>query len=148
MKKILPQANDLDKVIDVFVYTLTKTNCTQKDIADFCKFEQRQARYYLSACVYLNLLDENMHGTVEGNEIFNSRKNIKEKVYRQIITNPFIGKIFSFRLFSTHKEALNYACQIAQNEYPDYSLSVLRRRSKSLLGWCEEIIDYLKERNW
>ena len=75
-----------------------------------------------------------------------SRKNIKEKVYRQVIINPFIGQIFAFRLFSNHDEAKEYAHELAFNEYPDYSLSVLYRRSDSLLGWCEEIISYLKGR--
>ena len=57
MKKLLPQANDLEKVINVFVYTLSKSNCTKQDIADFCQFDIRQADYYLGACHYLNLLD-------------------------------------------------------------------------------------------
>lgn len=146
MKKLLPQANDLEKVINVFIYTLSKTNCTKLDIAEFCQFELRQADYYLGACFFLNLLDNRMCATDIGNEIFKSRKNIKEKVYRQIITNPFIGKIFAFRLFSSHEDAKEYAHELAYNEYPNYSLSVLNRRSESLLGWCEEIINYLKVR--
>ena len=146
MKKLLPQANDLEKVINVFVYTISKTNCTKQDIAEFCQFELRQADYYLGACHYLNLLDSKMRATDIGNEIFKSRKNIKEKVYRQVIINPFIGKIFAFRLFASHEDAKEFAHELAYNEYPDYSLSVLNRRSESLLGWCEEIINYLKVR--
>ena len=146
MKKLLPQANDLEKVINVFVYTLSKSNCTIQDIADFCQFDIRQADYYLGACHYLNLLDNSLQATKIGEEIFRYRKNIKEKVYRQVIINPFIGQIFAFRLFSNHDEAKEYAHELAFNEYPDYSLSVLYRRSESLLGWCEEIIDYLKGR--
>jgi hypothetical protein len=146
MKKLLPQANDLEKVINVFVYTLSKSNCTKQDIADFCQFDIRQADYYLGACHYLNLLDNNMQATEIGEEIFKSRKNIKEKVYRQVILNPFIGHIFAFRLFANHEESKEFAHELAYNEYPNYSLSVLHRRSESLLGWCEEIIDYLKGR--
>jgi len=146
MKKLLPQANDLEKVINVFVYTISKTNCTKQDIAEFCQFELRQADYYLGACHFLNLLDSKMRATDIGNEIFKSRKNIKEKVYRQVIINPFIGKIFAFRLFASHEDAKEFAHELAYNEYPDYSLSVLNRRSESLLGWCEEIINYLKVR--
>jgi hypothetical protein len=146
MKKLLPQANDLEKVINVFVYTLSKTNCTKQDIAEFCQFDLRQADYYLGACHYLNLLDNKMCATEIGNEIFKSHKNIKEKVYRQVIINPFIGKIFAFRLFANHEDSKEYAHELAYNEYPEYALSVLNRRSESLLGWCEEIIDYLKVR--
>ena len=147
MKKLLPQANDLEKVVNVFIYTLTKTNCTKKDIADFCNFELRQADYYLGACIYLNLIDEKMHATELGGEIYKSRTRIKEQIYKQIIINPFVGKIFAYRLFSSHDEAKEYAHQIAYEEYPDYSFSVLNRRSEALLGWCEEIIGYLKTRS-
>ena len=85
-----------------------------------------------------------MCATEIGNEIFKSRKNIKEKVYRQIITDPFVGKIFAYRLFANHEDAREYAHELAYHEYPDYSLSVLNRRSESLLGWCEDIISYLR----
>ncbi len=146
MKKLLPQANDLEKVLSVFVYTLSKTNCTKQDISEFCQFELRQADYYIGACHYLNLLDNKMCATDIGYEIFKSRKNIKEKVYRQVITDPFIGRIFAFRLFANHEDSREFAHELAYHEYPNYSLSVLNRRSESLLGWCEEIISYLKNK--
>ena len=51
MKKSLPQANDLDKVIDVMTYIHYHPGCSEKDIADFIGFAVRQARYYVDACI-------------------------------------------------------------------------------------------------
>lgn len=50
-----PQANDLDKVIDIV--TNNKAGLTTKSaIADFFDFEERQGDYYANAAVYLGLL--------------------------------------------------------------------------------------------
>ncbi len=143
MKNLLPQANDLEKVISVFVYSLSKNNCTKKDIADYLNFELRQADYYLNACCFLDLIDEKGEATDIGKEILKSKKNIKEKVFQQVIINPFISKIFAFRLFNSHEDSKEFAHQLAYNDYPGYSQSVLNRRSESLLGWCEYIIEYI-----
>lgn len=57
MKKILIQANNLDRVIDIFMYIYLHQGCSKQDIADYCSFSLRQVDYYVNACKYLDLLN-------------------------------------------------------------------------------------------
>ena len=69
MKKLLPQANTLATVIRTFKFIANTMNCTLNDIADFNKFEVRQAAYYSNACYFLELIDENLKLTSLGEDI-------------------------------------------------------------------------------
>lgn len=141
MKKLLPQANNLDTVIKVFVYACNKENCTQNDIARFCDFEPRQAAYYLNACYYLGLLDENGNRNEVSDEILSQPQHVKLKVYERIITDPIIGKIFTHRLLFPEDDQKEFATNLLYENYPEYSEAVILRRASTLLKWCDEIFE-------
>ena len=65
-------------------------NCTLNDIADFNKFEVRQAAYYSNACYFLELIDENLKLTSLGEDIMQDPKRAKVRIYEQIIKNELI----------------------------------------------------------
>lgn len=146
-EKILPQANTLSTVIKVFIYSSNKLNCTKENIASFCGFDPRQADYYLGACYYLDLVDEDGKATELGKDILKDPSQITERVYQVIISNDFISKIFAHRLFHTHEESKEYGRNLVIETYPQYGVSVRFRRSDAILGWCEEIIDYINLRS-
>lgn len=143
-KKIFPQANDLDKVIRVFIYSSTKKNCTKEDIAEFCGFDPRQSDYYTGACFFLDLINEDGTASELGNSILADKSNITDNVYQVIISHPFISKVFSKRLFVSNDEAKIYARELVYAEYPDYSDSVNTRRADAMLRWCNVIIEHLR----
>lgn len=87
MKKILPQANNLNTLIKVFIYYSNKKECSLQDIADFCNFEIRQASYYLNACVFLGLIDEDNKLSQIGKEIITDVSTIRQSIYIRIITD-------------------------------------------------------------
>ena len=138
MKKLLPQANNLDTVIKVFIYFGNKDNCTIQDIANFIDFEPRQAQYYLSACIYLDLIDETPKLTYFGKSLFDDPSLIKDKSYERIISDEIIGKIFA-HLLLFNVDIKDYSFKIIKMYYPDYSDAVIERRASTIKNWCEVI---------
>src|SRR5690606_4873106 len=55
-----PQANDLDKVVDLVTVVDDEVNSKHK-IAEFFEFDERQGDYYANAACYLGLLERNDH---------------------------------------------------------------------------------------
>lgn len=142
MKKLLPQANNLDTLIKVFIYFGNKDDCTIQDIADFIGFEPRQAQYYLSACIYLDLIDETPKLTEFGESLFDKPSSIKNKIYERIISDEIIGKIFAHMLLFA-ADIKVYACEIIKLYYHDYSDAVIERRASTLINWCKEVLGFI-----
>lgn len=140
MKRLLPQANNLDTVVKVFVYACNKVNCTQQDIAKFCGFKPRQAAYYLNACYYLGLLDENGNPNELSEDILKNPSQVKLRVYEQIINAPLIGEIFAHMLLFPEDDNKAFAVRWIEKTYPEYGEAVINRRASTLLNWCEEIL--------
>lgn len=145
MRKLLPQANNLDTLIKVFIYFGNKKECTIQDIADFIGFEPRQAQYYLSACIYLELIDETPNLTEFGKSLFEDPTTIKNRIYERIISDEVIGKVFAHALLFDD-DLKSYSCMIINRFYPDYSEAVIERRASTIKNWCIEIKKFLYQR--
>lgn len=144
VKKLLPQANTLATVIKTFKLIANTKNCSLDDIADFNKFEVRQAAYYSNACCFLELIDENFKLTPLGENIMLDPKRAKIRIYEQIIKNELIGQLFAKTALYPKRTAIKEGKNIVKALYPEYGESVIDRRTKCLIGWCEDIIDYMK----
>ncbi len=144
MKKLLPQANTLATVIRTFKFIANTEECSLDDIAQFNQFDKRQASYYSNACYYLDLIDEDLKLTELGKDfMFNPRK-AKIKFYEQIIKHPLIGQLFAKAALYPKSVAVKESKRIVKEQYPEYGEAVIDRRTKCLIGWCEEIIEYMK----
>ena len=147
MKKLLPQANTLATVIRTFKLIANTMNCTLTDIAEFNKFDVRQAAYYSNACYFLDLIDENLKLTSLGEDIMQEPKRAKIRVYEQIIKNELIGQLFAKAALYPKRTAVKEGKEIVRAVYPEYGEAVIDRRTKCLIGWCKEILDYIKGTN-
>ena len=146
MKTILIQANNLDTVIDVFIYISTNQGCSKQDVADFCGFSLRQVDYYANACVYLGLLSEDWKKTDLANDIFeNNPAEVTERVYAEIISDELMGKIFSRVYTLPNADHSEYAKKMTMELFPGYSDAVYERRSDNIIKWCKRIIGYTKK---
>ncbi len=143
MKKLLPQANTLATVIRTFKLIANMENCTLEDIADFNRFEKRQASYYSNACHYLDLIDENLRLTALGKSIMEEPRDAKIKIYELIIKHELIGQLFAKRALYSKRTAVKEGKELVRDIYPDYGEAVIDRRTRCLIGWCEEIINYM-----
>ena len=147
MKKILPQANSFETIIKVFLFAGIKDRYVKDDIAKFCDFDIRQADYYLGACIYLGLFDENGNLTAIGRDIIdNDREHCKERLYELVICDELAGKFFARMALTPNydiDEIRKYAATITKEKY-DYSTAVIERRSSAMVGWCEEILVHIR----
>ena len=143
MKKLLPQANSLTRVIDVFIYYGCRKNCTIQDIANFCKFEPRQAQYYLNAAVYLDLLSEELQVTEFGKSLLENSSDIRRIIYERIISDDVIGKIFAHMVVFPQEDPKEYGIGYISSLFPEYGEAVIQRRLSTLVSWCKEVIDYI-----
>lgn len=145
MKKLLPQANTLSTVIRTFKLIANTMNCTLNDIADFNKFEVRQAAYYSNACYFLDLIDDNLRLTPNGESIMQEPRQAKIKIYELIIKHDLIGQLFAITALYSKRVAVKDGKELVRSLYPEYGEAVIDRRTKCLIGWCEEILDYIKK---
>lgn len=147
MKKLLPQANTLSLVIRTFRLIANSTNCTLDEIADFNDFEKRQASYYSNACLFLGLINEDLSLTSLGKEIILNPSEMKVRIYELIIEHELIGRLFSKTALYPKNVAIAKGKSLVKSLYPKYGEAVIDRRTRCLIGWCEEIIDYMKMRS-
>ena len=147
MKKLLPQANTLTTVIRTFKFIANTMNCSLNDIADFNQFEVRQAAYYSNACYYLGLIDENLKLTPLGEDIMKEPRQAKVRIYELIIKHELIGQLFAKTALYPKNVVEEEGKELVRSLYPDYGEAVIDRRTKCLIGWCEEIIDFMKNSN-
>lgn len=144
MKKLLPQANTLATIIRTFKLIANTTDCTLSEISQFNGFDIRQASYYANACYFLGLTDENLKLTSLGEDIMQNPRNAKVRIYEEILKNELIGQLFAKTALYPKDEAVRDCKIIVGSLYPEYGEAVIDRRTRCLIGWCEEIIEYLR----
>jgi hypothetical protein len=93
-----PQADDLDKVLDV-VAKVEASIATKYEIADAFEFDERQGDYYANAACYLGLMQRQAHSfgvtTIGANYLqTRSRALRNEIVARQLLMRPTYRQIF------------------------------------------------------
>lgn len=142
MKKILIQANNLNTVIDVFMYVYLHPNCKKQDVADLCGFSLRQVDYYTNACKYLGLIDDEWKPTHIAKDIFeNSRAEIPERIYQLIEHDEMMGQIYDWMMKHPEDNPSQYAKEVVMDFFPGLSEAVYNRRSDNIVKWCRKIIN-------
>ena len=147
MKKLLPQANTLDTVIKTFIQIANMMDCTLDDIAELNDFDKRQAAYYSNACYFLDLIDENLQLTPLGQDIMEEPRKARVRIYEIIIGNELIGKLFAKTALYSKSRAVREGKELVRQLYPEYGEAVIDRRTRCLIGWCQEIIGYMNSRS-
>ncbi len=142
MGKILIQANNLDMVIDVFMYIYQHQGCGKQAIADYCGFTLRQVDYYTNACKYLDLINEDWTPTSLAKDIFeNNPAEVTERVYARIISDEVMGQVFARMYVLPDEDPSAFALDLAREYFPGYSDAVYERRSDNIVKWCRRIIE-------
>lgn len=147
MGKLLIQANNLDTVIDVFMYIYLHPGCKKQAIADFCGFSLRQVDYYSNACKYLDLIENDWTPTELAKDIFkNNPTEVTERVYQRIIEDDIIGKIYKQICDNPIFYPSEYAKELVKINFPGYSEAVYERRSDNMIKWSIKIFKYLNNK--
>lgn len=142
MGKVLIQANNLDLVVDTFMYIYMHPGCSKQELADYCGFTLRQADYYTNACKYLDLINDDWSKTTLAVDIFtNNPAEISERIYARIISDELMGQIFARIYVLPNEDHSTFALELTKEYYPGYSEIVYERRSDNIVKWCRRIIE-------
>lgn len=144
MKKLLPQANSINTIVDTFIFLSTYHDINVKTLSEFCHFDPRQSSYYINACFYLGLIDEKKKLTELGKNIVLSGE-IKLQIYLLILQDQLISKVFTFSLLKPNDDVRKYCEKIIKQNYPEYSDAVIVRRSSTILAWIKQIKDFIEK---
>ena len=148
MKKLLIQANNLDMVIDTFMYIYSHSNCNKQELADYCGITLRQVDYYTNACKYLDLIDDDWKLTPLSKDIVaNNPAEVTERVYERIITDEIMGQVFARMYVLPNENHSEYALELVKEYYPGYSDAVYMRRSDNIIKWCKRIISEINTKH-
>lgn len=149
MSKSLPQANDIDKVVDVTTYVYNNPGCSLDEIAEYIGFTYRQARYYYDACKYLDLIDSSCYPTGLTKEFFKkSPESITECVYERIITDELMGQVFARAFLFPNTDIEKYSQELVSFYHPEIvGQTTFVRRSHIIVLWCNRIIKYVTSKH-
>lgn len=139
-----PQANDLDKVIDIITNFRSAGLSNKSAIADFFDFDERQGDYYANAGYYLGLLkripdSSEFELTHEGEYIANSKNRSRRNflLFKQMLKRPTFNEII--QLFETHHRdltSLNKSLLVPIiQKYIDLNDTTAKRRASTVMGW-------------
>jgi hypothetical protein len=144
-----PQANDLDKVIDI-VTNFHSAGLTNKPaIAEFFEFDERQGDYYLNAGYYLGLLKRVPHSTEfeltrEGEFIAKSENRSRRNLLllKQMLKRPSFNDII--RLFESKNRELSLLsvdvlAPIIQ-KHVELNDTTSRRRASTVMSWLRWMV--------
>ena len=148
-----PQADTFERVVDL-LEAINKNSLTPEEISLLYDFDYRQGQYYSRAGMYLRLL-KNEEGiiklTKEGEEILNKRKRER---YLALAKKILEHKVFWETLKMYIKKGIPpkneeiYKNVMRKNKKLLYktgggvlSESTLRRRSQTVKGWVNWILD-------
>ena len=147
-----PQANDLDKVIDLITnYPNGLTNKTA--IAEFFEFDERQGDYYANAAIYLGLLKRGRRRsefelTREGEFLANSKNRSQRNLLllKQMLVKPSFNEIMillttaNWDISSINNEIL---APIIQHHVP-LNDTTARRRASTVISWIKWVNDAME----
>lgn len=141
-----PQANDLDKIIDI-VTNFSKGLTTKAAISEFFEFDERQGDYYANAAIYLGFLERRQPAssefqlTREGEYIASSQNRSQRNLLllKQILKKPSFNEIVSL-FMDQHFDLTALKIEIISSivrRYVSLNHTTARRRASTVLSWLK-----------
>lgn len=144
-----PQADDFEKVIKLInLENVEKYNdkialsMILGDIAD------RQVQYYLSACMYLGILDEKKNLTSKGVSIrkLNYAGQVVE-LSRIIVSDEIFGEVYFMQKYLEVKLTREDVIGIMKKKISFNSEELYKRRAQTVIKWIEWINNVMNDKN-
>ena len=141
-----PQANQFERVIAIM--SLEKSSDLQSDdilMSILDNITYRQVQYYLSACEYLGLINDNRTYTEMGEMIRNL--SYSEKIIqlaRVVIADPIIGTVYLTERLHQMEMSVEEIAHII-SKYYQLSDAVYRRRAQTVVSWLRWLKENFKD---
>lgn len=142
-----PQANDLDKVIDI-ITNFRPSNLTDKSaIAEFFDFDKRQGDYYANAAIYLGLLkrgqtrSSEFELTREGIFIANSPNRSQRNflLLKQLLKKPSFNDVLTLFVRNKYNITSLSTTMLASiiQRHVQLNDTTARRRASTVISWLK-----------
>ena len=142
-KKVpFPQANDFNKVVKLL--SVDEDYLEDNDFIKECinVTVDRQVSYYLSALMYLGIIDKDRKYTNLGTKIRKMSSQLKTvELVNLLLSDDIIRYAYSYEKVTAVPFSLKMAIEMIKKDYPDYSEGIYDRRGRSILSW----VDWVKE---
>ncbi len=136
-----PQANDLNKIVSIL--RLEQDNLFSDDfLIQNLKISKRQIHYYISACIFLDYLDEKRVFTPNGKKfrILSNEGSILH-LTQQIISNPVFGEVFFNQFLYGDEMNIDDISDLISINFGVTNESVAKRRSSTVKKWISWIFN-------
>jgi len=139
--KIFPQANDFEKIIRLIKVEDEKLLSNFLFLKELIEVSSiRQVDYYLSACFFLDIINEDNEFTYEGKLLRNAgRAEFVILLSMKIVSKPIFGNVFFYNYLYKRVLASDEIAQLILMYDEVNSLEVAKRRSSTVIGWLKWI---------
>ncbi len=138
---ILPQANDLEKVVKLLMTEEEKLNDKEFLKEEIQVTSTRQVTYYLSALVYLNYLTRDNKFNEETKKLNKNYNLIIKNLYNKLQKDKNISKFYyEYKEYGKSSINANTIKAWLRNENEDLAESTLRRRASTIKAWVTWMI--------
>lgn len=138
-----PQADDINKVMIILnVADVNSLKDKEKLKISLSDISDRQIQYYLSACMYLGLVDENKMLTPMAVHIRGLNRSEQEIALAQsIVSNNIFGYIYFLEKRLGAKLAREDIIDILKHHISFESDEMYKRRSQTIIKWVKWLND-------
>ena len=143
-KKVpFPQANDVEKIISI-IRTEEQKLSDNDFLMNMLNVTQRQINYYLSASVFLGILDSKRHFTELGHSLINKgNEGLIIALSQIIISKPVFCEVFFNKLFNGEYLSIEEISQMITINYELDNVEVADRRASTVKKWVSWIFSHV-----
>ena len=140
-----PQANDFEKIVCL---TNINNELCLKDFEFMSAFlggiTERQVSYYLSAAMYLGIINRDKKFTGLGNHLrtLNKFAQIIELIHI-LLSDSIIGSAYITQKVLEMRMETEDIAELIKKYYPDYTEPIYRRRAQTVQSWLTWIDSYM-----
>jgi hypothetical protein len=146
-KITFPQADSFNRIVDL-LSILFEQELTREEITAKYEFDLRQTDYYITACVYLGLVERIDINGERGCSLTKEAKDIMSLHYKQknmalikkLFERPVFKKSFGFILENNRIPEKHEICTIMTNSNLPINQTTINRRSSTVKSWLDWIL--------
>lgn len=144
---IFPQADKMEKIIDLLNLLNDRSDVTKDDITDYFEFDRRQTDYYLNAAAFLGYVTVIKRGPLS---ISKTGKNSMDKTIRErnidlikaILEDDVFYQTFNYLLKNGDMPDKEYVANLIRKYYPEIeNKETPSRRAGTVVGWVKWILN-------
>ncbi|WP_400211011.1 type II restriction enzyme [Candidatus Methanarcanum hacksteinii] len=144
---IFPQADKMEKIIDLLNLLNDRSDVTKDDITDYFEFDRRQTDYYLNAAAFLGYVTVIKRGPLS---ISKTGKNSMDKTIRErnidlikaILEDDVFYQTFDYLLKNGDMPDKEYVANLIRKYYPEIeNKETPSRRAGTVVGWVKWILN-------